>query len=88
MRVFACNVVSKLPRNRCISFGDWRSRKTGPLHFYIYRYIYIYIYIYIKVTSKHARIRLQRCVKIATKSVHYFWRLEVLKKLAVTFLYI
>jgi hypothetical protein len=46
------------------------------------------VYIYITVTSKHARIRLQRCVKIATKSVHYFRRLEVSNELAVTFLYI
>jgi hypothetical protein len=37
MRVFACNVVSKLQRNRCISFGGWRSRTNWPLHFYIYR---------------------------------------------------
>jgi hypothetical protein len=28
--------------------------------------------IYIKVTSKHARIRLLRCVQIATPSVPYF----------------
>jgi hypothetical protein len=38
MRVFACNVVSKLQRNLCITFGDWRSRTNWPLHFYIYRY--------------------------------------------------
>jgi hypothetical protein len=25
MRVIECNVVSKLQRNRCITFGDWRS---------------------------------------------------------------
>jgi hypothetical protein len=42
MRVFACNVVSKLQRNRCITFGDWRSRTNWPLHFYIYRYTYLY----------------------------------------------
>jgi hypothetical protein len=31
-----------------------------------------YIYIYIEVTSKHAHIRLLRCVQIATLSVPYF----------------
>jgi hypothetical protein len=31
---------------------------------------------------------MQRCVKIATKSVHYFRRFEVMNELAVTFLYI
>jgi hypothetical protein len=31
---------------------------------------------------------MQCCVKIATKSVHYFRRLEVMNELAVTFLYI
>jgi hypothetical protein len=41
MRVFACNVVSKLQRHRCITFGDSRSRTNWPLHFYIYRYRYI-----------------------------------------------
>jgi hypothetical protein len=30
------------------------------------------VYIYIKVTSKHARIRLLRCIQIATPSVPYF----------------
>jgi hypothetical protein len=39
MRVFACNVVSKLQRNRCITFGDLRSWTTWPLHFYIYRWV-------------------------------------------------
>jgi hypothetical protein len=50
MRVFACNVVSKLQRNRCITFGDWRSRTNWPLQFYIY--IYIYYIIYTCVYSK------------------------------------
>jgi hypothetical protein len=59
MRVFACNVVSKLQQNRCITFGDWRSRKTWPLHFYIYRYIYIYIYIYIQ--KLHLPMRVFAC---------------------------
>jgi hypothetical protein len=31
---------------------------------------------------------MQRCVKIAMKSVHYFRRFEVMNELAVTFLYI
>jgi hypothetical protein len=31
---------------------------------------------------------MQRYVKIATKSVHYFRRFEVMNELAVTFLYI
>jgi hypothetical protein len=62
--------------------------KTGRYIFIYIDDIYIYIYIYINVTSKHARIRLQRCVEIATKSVHYFRRLEVSNELAVTFLYI
>jgi hypothetical protein len=31
---------------------------------------------------------MQRCVKIATKSVHYFRRFEFMNELAVTFLYI
>jgi hypothetical protein len=43
------------------------TRTNWPLYFYIYRYN-----IYIKVTSKHARIRLLRCVQIATRSVPYF----------------
>jgi hypothetical protein len=85
MRVFACYVVSKLQRHRCPTFGDLRPRnrriQTG-------RYIFIHIDRYIKVTSKHARNRMQRCVKFATKSVHYFRRFEVINELAVTFLYI
>jgi hypothetical protein len=31
---------------------------------------------------------MQRCVKIATKSVYYFRRFEVMNELAVTFIYI
>jgi hypothetical protein len=38
---------------------------------HVFTSIYI-IYIYIKVTSTHARIRLRRCVQIATPSVPYF----------------
>jgi hypothetical protein len=43
-RVIECNVVSKLRRNRCITFGDLRLRINEHLHLYIYIYIYIYIY--------------------------------------------
>jgi hypothetical protein len=32
MRLFACNVVSKLQSNRCITFGEWRSWTNWPLH--------------------------------------------------------
>jgi hypothetical protein len=42
MRVFACYVVSKLQRNRCPTFRDFRSSTNAPqteLHFYIYRLI-------------------------------------------------
>jgi hypothetical protein len=41
------------------------------MHVFTSIYI-IYIYIYIKVTSTHARIRLRRCIQIATPSVPYF----------------
>jgi hypothetical protein len=42
---------------------------------------YIYIYNkYIKVTSKHARIRLLRCVQIATPSVPYFLSFTISNK--------
>jgi hypothetical protein len=44
-------------------FLTLRERKIMFLHLYI---------IYIKVTSKHARIRLLRCIQIATPSVPYF----------------
>jgi hypothetical protein len=75
MRVFACYVVSKLQRHLCPTFGALRPRnRRGQTG----RYIFIYIYRYIKVTS----------VKIATKSVHYFRRLEVMNELAVIFVYI
>jgi hypothetical protein len=49
MRVFACNVVSKLQRNRCITLGDWRSRTNWPLHFYIYRLERSHIKLVLKV---------------------------------------
>jgi hypothetical protein len=35
--VIKCNVVSKLQRNRCITFGDLRLQTNEHLHFYIYR---------------------------------------------------
>jgi hypothetical protein len=38
-RVIECNVVSKLQRNRCITFVDLRSWTNEHLHFYIYIYI-------------------------------------------------
>jgi hypothetical protein len=75
----------------CNAIGALLSEIGGPEKTGRYIFIYIddiYRYIYIKVTSKHARIRLQRCVKITTQSVHYFRRLEVPNKLTVTFLYI
>jgi hypothetical protein len=78
MRVFACNVVSKLQQNRCITFGDWRSRRSWESR----------VLIYFRYSSTHASIRLQRCVKIATKSVHYFRRLEVPKTWPLHFIYI
>jgi hypothetical protein len=34
--------------------------------------MHVFTSIYIKVTSTHARIRLRRCVQIATRSVPYF----------------
>jgi hypothetical protein len=68
MRVFACYVVSKLQRHRCPTFRALRSYLLVK-HVFTYKYI---IYIYMKVTSKHARIRLLRCVQIATPSVLYF----------------
>jgi hypothetical protein len=75
----------------CNAIGALLSEIGGPEKTGRYIFIYIddiYRYIYITFTFKHARIRLQRSVKIATKSVHYFRRLEVSNELAVTFLYI
>jgi hypothetical protein len=69
MCVFACYVVSKLQRHRCPTFRALRPRNQ---HGQTGRYIFIYIDRYIKVTSKHARIRLLRCVQIVTPSVPYF----------------
>jgi hypothetical protein len=45
--------------------------------------LHIYIYIY-----KHARIRMQHCVKISKQSVKNFWRFKILNKLTFTFLFI
>jgi hypothetical protein len=57
-------------RNVTISFSQSPERATEtcgrvPL-----------VYIYINVIPKHARIRLQRCVQIATPSVNHFRRLR------------
>jgi hypothetical protein len=77
-RVFEFNVVSKFESNRR-TFGD-----CSRLHRFLARYrcpIYIYIY-------QHARIRLQRCVKISKQSVKNFPSFEVRYKRTVTFLFI
>jgi hypothetical protein len=60
----------------CCTHGGPRGRSCnsflcGSVKACFYIYIYI-IYIYIKVTSKHTRIRLRRCVQIATPSAPYF----------------
>jgi hypothetical protein len=59
------------------------SAGMNPGHIFI-----IYIYLYIIVIYKHARKRIQRCIKIATPSVPYFRSLRPRNRLVQTGRYI